>query len=90
MGLVDELVLSPDGGAIAAFAPSGQSWDAYAHVLNKGLIDYLFGSGDDIGTAHQGAIRNAVENPDPLLGVMPEWMLDIYQVEGDPAVKIAW
>ena len=42
-------IANENGGAIAAFAPSGLSLDVYAHVLNRWLVEYLFDAGDDIG-----------------------------------------
>ena len=76
------------GGAVAAFVPTGLSLDRYAHVLNRHLVKHLFDDGEDLGTASVKAREDAVLNPDPVTGVMPAWMIEIYHVNGDPAVNL--
>jgi hypothetical protein len=81
MSLAGELALKPDGGAIAALAPTGFSIDSEAHELGKTFVDALLGDHQPIGDAWREAQRFGQ-------GAVSDFMLKMYQVTGDPAVMI--
>ncbi len=81
--LASALVLDPDGGAIAAWAPTGLSFSSEANVLNQGFARALFdGSGQPLGQAVRSALRDYIRP-----GFQP-FMLDIYNLLGDPALEV--
>jgi hypothetical protein len=70
-------------GTIAAFAPSGLSLDGPAHVFHKALMRELVSGGNErLGDAVLKAQEDYAET-----GAFPE-LLTIYQLLGDPAMKI--
>ena len=83
LSLADSLVLAAAGGSIAAFAPTGLSLDEFAHEMNVEFVDIMLGADGEIGAAHQQASQPV------LRGVqIPDFMRDIYHVQGDPAVRV--
>lgn len=81
LSVADLLVNRAQGGSIASFAATGLSQDNLAHVLNLAWLDALSG-GDDIARAVRYAKAQGYAS-----GV-PSYMLDIYNVAGDPAVTL--
>ncbi len=77
--LAAALVLNPDGGAIAALAPTGLSLNTDAHILAQAFIDNLFGSYRTVGDA-------LVEATHQTRGEIQDFMAPMYLVIGDPAV----
>jgi len=82
LSLGDTLSLQADGGAVAAFVPTGLSLDGPAHQLNIAFVNALVGEGKSVGMA----ARSALEEAD-ISGMVP-FMFDVYNVAGDPAVKM--
>ncbi len=81
--LGEQLVLSPQSGAIAVVAPSGLSLNAGAQTLNKALIRAMYGYGDTIlGDAFLRALGEYVDS-----GEYP-YMAAIYNLVGDPYVTL--
>ncbi len=78
--LAETLVLRPGGGAIAALAPSGQSVDGDASVLGLRFADSLV-AGATLGEATRDALNASRGQITPFIG-------QIYQVTGDPAVRL--
>lgn len=83
LSLSDKLVLHAEGGAIAAFSPTGLSLDAQAVPLNKYFVGGLLGNHETIGTAaliahERGASEDEID----------VFMHDIYQISGDPAIML--
>jgi len=77
-----ELVRHGAGGAVAALAPTGLSLDSDAHVLNRAFVRGLASDGRSIGEAwRESQAAGARESISP-------FMLEIYQVTGDPAVHL--
>lgn len=83
LGLSDKLVLSSAGGAIAAFSPTGLSIDNQALPLNRYFVERLLNNREDIGSAAMFAHQSS-STVDRIDG----FMHDIYQVSGDPAVRL--
>ncbi|MDX1432212.1 MAG: C25 family cysteine peptidase [Gammaproteobacteria bacterium] len=79
-GIGELLVLSPDRGAIAVWAPSGLSMNNRARVLGQGFYRGTFAGGERIiGESILGSqIRYLESHAD-------EYLLDIYNLIGDPA-----
>ncbi len=81
--LSKDLVLKPDGGVIAAWAPTGLSNNSQAKILDEALFNAVFVGrekvlGDAVMSALQGyAIRGSVPH-----------LLDIFTLLGDPALQI--
>lgn len=73
------LVLNPEGGAIAALAPTSWSSNADAHILGSAFVDYLYGSYATVGEAY---IRAAFQTE----GQVSDFMVPMYFVIGDPGV----
>jgi hypothetical protein len=70
-------------GTIAAFAPSGLSLDEPAHLFHRALMKELVSGGNErLGDAVLKAQEDYAET-----GAFPE-LLTIYQLLGDPAMKI--
>lgn len=82
LSLSDTLVLNSTGGAIAAFSPTGLSFDDQALPLNKYFVDSLLGARTTIGTAAVFAHDKTAARGIDL------FMHDIYQISGDPAVSL--
>jgi hypothetical protein len=76
--LAAALVLNPEGGAIAALAPTGLSLGRDAHVLGLAFVDELFGWNHSVGAAVRAA-KQAVN------GQISDFMSPMYAVLGDPA-----
>ncbi|MGR8933049.1 MAG: C25 family cysteine peptidase, partial [Gammaproteobacteria bacterium] len=83
LSLSDTLVLYSEGGAIAAFSPTGLSLNAQALPLNKYFVDGLLGSRESIGSAAVFAHEMAASEDGIDL-----FMHDIYHISGDPAVTL--
>jgi len=81
--LGEQLVLSPDTGAVAVLAPSGLSINNAAQTLNRALIRAIYGHGDTIlGDAFRRALEEYVDS-----GQQP-YMAAIYNLIGDPYVRL--
>ncbi len=78
--LASSLVLNPNGGAIAALAPTGLSLDAEAQLLGDAFTERLFIDGEGIGEAIRSAHQDTA-------GDISAFMSRVYSVIGDPAVK---
>jgi len=77
--VVSTLVLNPDGGAIAAFAPTGASLNSDAHLLGGAFIHHLFGRYSTIGDAAAGAKQQMRVRTNESTALL-------YTVTGDPVV----
>lgn len=82
LSLGDTLTLHPDGGSIAGFVPTGLSLDMPAHEMNQYYIDALLGAKRSVGEAAHSTLDQAGSNG------LDKFMLDIYTISGDPAVKM--
>lgn len=82
--LTDTLLLKTDGGAVAAFAPTGMSLDNHAHTLDLSLVDALYGQ-SAVPTLGEAAVKALDEAADQ---GMPRYMLDEYEIKGDPALRV--
>jgi len=81
--LGEELVLSAAGGAIASWAPSGQSLNGEAKILNEAFVDALFAGGEvRVGDAVHDALAHYGGSGDLA------YIRDIYNLLGDPALKM--
>lgn len=82
--LTETLLWQQDAGSVAAFAPTGLSDDSQAHVLNLSLVKALFGPGANpiLGDAANAARASLAKQGGQ------RYMLDIYQVFGDPALQV--
>jgi hypothetical protein len=82
--LTETLLWRQGGGIVAALAPTGMSDNAQAHILNLSIVDALFGSGASptLGEATNTALTNLARKGGQ------RYMLDIYQVFGDPSLQI--
>jgi hypothetical protein len=70
-------------GAIAAVSPSGLSLDGPAHAYHRAVMaEITSGTHERLGDALLAAQRTYAQT-----GLMPE-IISIYQVLGDPALKI--
>jgi len=81
---LSEALVKADGkGAIAAFSPSGMSFNGPAHRYHKALLTEILGGGHqrlgDAVLAAQGAYAET--------GALPE-LLSIYHLFGDPALTL--
>ena len=81
--LSEELVKAEGKGAIAAFSPSGLSFNGPAHVYHQALLTELFHGG------HQrlGDAIAAAQEAYTGTGAWPE-LLSIYHLLGDPALTL--
>jgi hypothetical protein len=81
--LGEALVMKEDGGAVAAWTPSGLSYNSQALILNEALVKSLYdGSTEYLGEAIQDALETFSEE-----GQL-QFMLSIYNLLGDPATRI--
>lgn len=82
--LTEALLWRLGGGIVAALAPTGMSDNAQAHLLNLSIVDTLFSGGANptLGEATNAALTNLARKGGQ------RYMLDIYQVFGDPALYI--
>ncbi|MDG4554907.1 MAG: C25 family cysteine peptidase, partial [Candidatus Competibacter sp.] len=82
--LAETLLWQQDGGIVAALAPVGMSDNDQAHILNLSIVDALFsgGANSTLGDATNAALTNLARKGGQ------RYMLDIYQVFGDPALHI--
>jgi hypothetical protein len=80
--LGETLVLQGGGGAIAVWAPTGLSWNAPATFLDKELFRAVFEEGERV--VGQSILR-ALE---AYAGQGPLYMMHIYNLLGDPALKM--
>jgi uncharacterized repeat protein (TIGR01451 family) len=81
--LGEALVMKENGGAVAAWTPSGLSYNSQALILNEALVESLY----DANTAHLGeAIQSALQTFSDE-GQL-RFMLSIYNLLGDPATRI--
>jgi hypothetical protein len=86
--LSEEIVLVPTVGAVAAWAPSGESYNHMAKVLGEGFYEAYFVDGEWVlGLAVQKALVNYAANAESTPGYLP-FMLDIFNLIGDPALQI--
>jgi hypothetical protein len=81
--LTEALLLKPDGGVAAVWAPTGLSDDAQATILNREFYKALISGGKTIGDA----VRQALLAYKGSKGYMP-FMMDTYNILGDPALKM--
>lgn len=80
--ITEEMTLMGTGGVIAALAPTGLSMNNRAMILNQAFVDALLDGGETIGEATQSAIESLRRQGGP------QFMQEIYNVVGDPAVVI--
>jgi hypothetical protein len=81
--LAEAMVLAPAGGATAIWSPTGQSLDREAAIINRSLARVL--SEDralTLGDAVLAALADYREQG------ADRFMLDVYNILGDPAVRI--
>ncbi len=81
--LAEELVKAGDKGAIAAFSPSGLSFDRPAHEYHKALLEAVF----EGGHARLGDAVLDAQSVYANTGAFPE-LLAIYHLLGDPALNL--
>lgn len=78
------LTLDPDGGAIAVWSPTGLSLNAPAVELGVGLLDAVFrGWAPTLGEAVRDALQANAGQP-----AVPSYLLRVYTLLGDPAVRL--
>jgi uncharacterized repeat protein (TIGR01451 family) len=82
--LTEALLLKEGGGVAATWAPTGLSDDAEASILNREFYKALFISGRK--PAIGDVVRKAL-SAYKSQGTMP-FMMDIYNILGDPALRI--
>jgi len=81
--LGEALVMKEDGGAVAAWTPSGLSYNSQAMILNQALVATLYdGNTEYLGQAVQSALETFSEE-----GQL-RFMLSIYNLLGDPATRL--
>jgi hypothetical protein len=81
--LGEALVMKEDGGAVAAWSPSGLSYNSQALILNEALVQALYdGNSEYLGEAIQSALETFSEE-----GQL-RFMLSIYNLLGDPATRL--
>jgi hypothetical protein len=81
--LGEALVMKEGGGAVAAWAPSGLSYNSQALILNEALVESLYdGNTVYLGEAIQSALETFSEK-----GQLP-FMPSIYNLLGDPATRL--
>jgi hypothetical protein len=81
--LGEMLVMKNSGGAIAVWGPTGMSLNAEAVLLGKKFFQALFGDRKNVlGEAIRQALQEARED-----GIQ-RFMLEIYNLIGDPALRV--
>jgi hypothetical protein len=81
--LSEALITKDSGGAVAVWAPTGLSYN----YLSKVLDEYLFrGAFGNRGVALGDVILNAFRNYHATGG--PAYIVDIYNLQGDPALRM--
>ncbi|MBN1268455.1 MAG: DUF11 domain-containing protein, partial [Kiritimatiellae bacterium] len=81
--LAEELLLKPDGGAVAVWSPTGLSMNTLAKRLAEGFFLSRFTDGETVlGNISQSAFE------DYGMGADPVYMLYIYNLLGDPALRV--
>ncbi|MFC1665044.1 C25 family cysteine peptidase [Pseudomonadota bacterium] len=81
--LGEALILRANGGAAAVWAPTGQSYNTEAEILNKAFVSGLFAPGDkNLGDVVLGALQEMEDNGTRL------YILNIYALLGDPFLRI--
>jgi hypothetical protein len=81
--LAEALVMREGGGAIAAWSPSGLSYNSQALILNRALIDALYDENTQyLGEAIQSSLSRFAQE-----GQL-SFMLSIYNLLGDPATRL--
>jgi len=80
--LAAAMVVNPDGGAIATWMPTHQSLNAGAVTLGDHFLELLAGDKLTVGEAAAEAKARA------LVDDVPAWELDLFEVAGDPAVRL--
>ncbi len=81
--LAEALVTKEEGGAIAAWSPSGLSYNSQALILNRALVRSLYDERTEyLGEAVRDALRSFSQE-----GQLP-FMLSIYNLLGDPATRL--
>lgn len=81
--LTEALVLKSNGGAVATWSPTGLSINSLARTLDEEFLKAAFGSS---GAILGDVIMNAAEGYYNKGGSL--YMLDIYNLLGDPALKL--
>jgi hypothetical protein len=80
--MAEAMVLNPNGGAVAAWAPSGLSYNVDAERLNRAFVDAAFGQDITLGQAVREALATyAAEG-------FYRHLLLVYNVFGDPALSM--
>jgi uncharacterized repeat protein (TIGR01451 family) len=81
--LGEALVMKEGGGAVAAWTPSGLSYNSQALILNEALVESLYDANTEyLGEAIQTALEAFSEE-----GQL-RFMLSIYNLLGDPATRL--
>lgn len=81
--LSDQLIIKPDGGAVAVWAPTSLSFNDLSHVLNSGFFKAAFTEKEKVPG---DAILKAFETYKAFQG--PTYEMDIFSLQGDPALRI--
>jgi hypothetical protein len=83
--LGEAMILDNDGGMIAVWAPSGLSINEEARALDNFFIQAIFNDGaTTLGEAILSAFHDYAE------GDHMRYMLEVYNLLGDPALVIGW
>lgn len=86
VSLAEDLVNSKDRGVIAAWAPAGLSFHSEAILLNEALFAALFPRDGGERPRFGEAVRRALQSY--AAGTPQRFMLDIFNVFGDPALRL--
>ena len=82
----ETMLLDSDGGAVAVWAPTGLSINEEAVALDEYLVKAIFQEGvSTIGEAVIAAFNDYAMDEEHL-----RYMLEIYNLLGDPAMDIGW
>jgi hypothetical protein len=82
VSVAEAMVLNPNGGAVAAWAPSGLSYNVDAERLNRAFVDAAFGQDITLGQAVREALATYAGE-----GFYRHLLL-VYNVFGDPALSM--
>jgi len=80
--LAEALLIKTDGGTAAVWSPSGLSLNAFAKILDQGFFASAFGGNRSLGDVILNALREYKTTGSP------DFMLDIYVLMGDPALRM--